>query len=175
MAMVVQQAFVAEFFASSLTFGRHVVDFNDLNVLKEQPTPATFPLLFVQEDSFDPIAQRVVFQSLAPIEEITIVGTGCALHFDVLLDVGLTVFPQRGFLATELPALSLLHMPVFVRNPVPSFFPLAQIEEECGSAHCLSQRESPFLNIRSSCLQCTALAHVCQRFWKVVIVRCLGR
>jgi hypothetical protein len=93
MAMAVQQAFVAEFFASSLPFGRNVVDFKDINVLKEQPTPATFPLLFVQEDSFDPIAQRVVFHSLAPIEEITIVGTGCALHFDVLLDVGLAMFP----------------------------------------------------------------------------------
>jgi hypothetical protein len=93
MAMAVQQEFVAEFFASSLTFGRNVVDFKDIDVLKEQPTPATFPLLFVQEDSFDPIAQRVVFQSLAPIEEITIVGTGCALHFDVLLDVGLAMFP----------------------------------------------------------------------------------
>jgi len=88
MTMAVQQEFVAEFFASSLTFGRHVVDFNDLNVLKEQSTPATFPLLLVQEDTFDPIAQRVVFQSLAPIEEITIVETGCALHFDVFFGRG---------------------------------------------------------------------------------------
>jgi hypothetical protein len=56
MAMAMQQAFVAEFFASSFTFGCHVVDFNDIAVLKEQPTPATFPLLFAQENSFHPIA-----------------------------------------------------------------------------------------------------------------------
>ena len=116
MAMSVEEEFVTEFLTTPFTFWRNVVDFNDIDVLKEQPTPATFPLLFAQEDSFDPIAQRMVFQSLAPIEQITIVGTSCALHFDVLLDVGLAVFPQRGFLATELPALSLLHMPVGVRR-----------------------------------------------------------
>jgi hypothetical protein len=57
MAMPVQQEFVAEFFSASFAFGRDVVNFNDISVLKEESTPATFPLLFAQKDSFDPIAQ----------------------------------------------------------------------------------------------------------------------
>ena len=65
------------------------------------------------------------FESLAPIEEIAIVGTGRSLDFDVLLDVRLAVFPQRSLLATELPALSFLHMLVFVRDPVPSLVRVA--------------------------------------------------
>ncbi len=56
MAMTMHQAFVAEFFASPFTFRRNVVDFNDIGVLKEQLTPATFPLLFAQKDSFHPVA-----------------------------------------------------------------------------------------------------------------------
>ena len=98
-----------------------MIDFNDIGVLKEQLTPATFPLLFAQEDTFHPVTHGVILESLAPIEEITSVGTGCSLDFDVLLDVCWAMFPPRRFLATKMPALSLLHMPVFVRNPVSSF------------------------------------------------------
>jgi len=118
MAMSVEQELVAEFFSSAFTLGRDVINFNDIGVLKEQLTPATFPLLFAQEDSFHPVTHGVMLESLAPIEEITIVGTGCSLDFDVLLDVCLAMFPQRRFLASELPTLSLLHMPVFVCDPV---------------------------------------------------------
>ena len=69
----------------------------------------------------------MVLESLAPVEEVAIVGTGRSLDFDVLLDVRLAVFPQRGLLATELPALSFLHMPVFVRDPVPSLVGVAAL------------------------------------------------
>src|SRR5450759_3845188 len=102
-----------------------MIDFNDIGVLKEQFTPTTLPVLFAQQHSFHPIAHRVVLESLAPVEEIAIVGTGRSLHFDVLLDVCLAVFPQRGLLATELPALSVLHMPVFVCDPMPSLVGVA--------------------------------------------------
>lgn len=101
------------------------VNFDDIGVSKEKATPATFPLLFAQEDSFDPIAHGVVFESLAPIEEIAIVGAGCSFDLNVPLDVCLAMFPQDHFLAAELPAFSLLHMPVFVCNPVPSFVRVA--------------------------------------------------
>ena len=127
MAMSVQQEFVAEFFSSAPTLGGDVIDFNDIRVLKEQFTPTAFPLLFAQQHSFHPIAHGVVLESLAPIEEIAIVGTGRAFDFDVLLDVRLAVFPQRNFLAAELPTLSLLHMPVFVRDPASSFVGVASL------------------------------------------------
>lgn len=117
MAMAVQQEFVAEFFASAFTLGRDVIDFNDIGVLKEQLTPPAFSLLFAQEDSFDPIAHGVVLESLAPVKEVAVVRAGRSFDFEVPLDVRLAVIPQRCLLASELPALSFLHMPVFVRDP----------------------------------------------------------
>ena len=127
MAMPVQQAFVAKLFSSAFTLGCGMIDFDDIGVLKEQSTPATFPLLFAQERALDPIKHGMGFQSLAPIEEIAIVGTGRSLDFDVLLDVRLSVFPQRRLLAAKMPALSFLHMPVFVRDPVPSLVGVAAL------------------------------------------------
>ena len=104
MAMSMQQEFVAEFFSSAFTLGGDVIDFNDIGVLKEQLAPTTFPLLFAQEHALDPIEHGMGFESLAPIEEIAIVGTGRSLDLDVLLDVRLSVFPQRCLLASEMPA-----------------------------------------------------------------------
>ena len=125
MAMAVQEKFVAEFFSSTLTSGRNMIDFDQIRILKEQPTPATFSLLLAQQDTLHPIEERMGFQSLAPGEEIAIVGTGCSLDFDVLLDVRLPVFPQWCFLAAEMPALSFLHVPVCVRDPVSSLVRMA--------------------------------------------------
>ena len=125
MAMAVKQAFVAEFFSSTLTLGSDVVDFKNIGVLKEQLTPTTFPLLFTQECPLHPIEHGMDFESLAPIEEIAVIGTGRSLDLDVLLDVRLSVFPQRRLLASELPAVSFLHMPVLVRDPVPSLVRVA--------------------------------------------------
>ncbi len=120
MAMSVKQTPVAEFFSSAFTLGGDMVDFDDIGVLKKQLTPTTFPLLFAQEHALDPIEHGMGPQLLAPVEEIAIVGTDRSLHFGVLLDVRLSMFPQRDVLALELPALSFLHMPVFVRDPVSS-------------------------------------------------------
>jgi hypothetical protein len=125
MAMSVEQAFVAEFFSSTLTLWGDVVDFNNIGVLNEQLTPTTFPLLFTQERPLHPIEHGMGFESLAPIEEIAVIGTGRSLDLDVLLDVRLSVFPQRCLLASELPAFSFLHMPVCVRDPVPSLVGVA--------------------------------------------------
>ena len=102
-----------------------MINFNHIRVLKEQPTPPTFSLLFAQQGTFHPIEHGMGFESLAPIEAVPIVGTGRSLDFDVLLDVRLSVFPQRRFLAVEMPALSFLDMPVFVRNPVPALVRMA--------------------------------------------------
>ena len=46
MAMAVQEKFVAEFFSSTFTLWRDVINFNDIGILKEQFTPTTFSLLF---------------------------------------------------------------------------------------------------------------------------------
>jgi hypothetical protein len=93
---------------------------NDIGVLKEQLTPATSPLLLSQEHSLDAIAGGMYFESLAPGEQVAIVRAGCSLDFDVSLDLCLSVFPQRHLLVLKLPTLSFIHMPVFVRDPMPS-------------------------------------------------------
>lgn len=144
MAMPVQEKFVAEFFPSAFTSGRNMIDFDHICVLEEQATPATFPFLLAQQGTLDPIEEGVRFQSLAPVEEITVIRTGCSLHFDMPLDMGLSVFPQRCLLVSEVPALSFVDMPVFVRNPVPSFLGMAafspafqlQIEHMVASMEC---------------------------------------
>src|SRR5690242_12117218 len=59
-------------------------------------------------------------QSLAPVEKIAVVGAGRSLDFDVFLDMGLAVLPESFLLGAEFPALSFIHMPVFVHNPVSS-------------------------------------------------------
>jgi hypothetical protein len=64
-----------------------VIDFNDIGVLKEQFTPATFPLLFLQGYSLDAIAQGMRFELLAPGEKVAIVRAGRSLDFDVSLDM----------------------------------------------------------------------------------------
>jgi hypothetical protein len=60
-------------------------------------------------------------QSLAPIDHVPIIGACCSLHFDMSLNVCLSVFPQGCFLASKVPPLSFLHMPVFVYDPAHSF------------------------------------------------------
>jgi hypothetical protein len=127
MAMSVEQAFVTEFFAAAFTLWGNVIDFNDIGVLKEQFTPATFPLLFLQEHSLDAVAQGVRFESLAPVEKVAIVRAGRSLDFDVSLNMCLSVFPQLCLLALKLPALSFIHMPVFVRDPMPSLVGMAAL------------------------------------------------
>src|ERR1700676_3213168 len=103
MAMSVKQTFVAEFFFSALALWGDMINFNDIGVLKEQFTPTTSSLLFPQQCPFHSIEHGVGFKSLAPIEEIAVVGTGCSFDFDVPLDVRLAVFPQGALLASELP------------------------------------------------------------------------
>ena len=61
-----------------------MVNFDDIGVLKEQFTPATFSLLFAQQGTLDPIEHGMDFEPLAPIEEIAIVGAGRSLDLDVL-------------------------------------------------------------------------------------------
>jgi len=77
----VQQAFVAEFFSSTFTLGRKMIDFNDIGVLKEQLTPTTLSLLLPQERALNPIKHGMGFESLAPIEEIAIVVSGIGIQY----------------------------------------------------------------------------------------------
>lgn len=127
MAMSVEQEFVTEFFAATFTLWGNVVDFNNIGVLKEQLTPTASPLLFPQEHSLDSIAQGMSFESLAPVEKVAIVRADRSLDFDVSLDMCLSVFPQLCLLALKLPALSFIHMPVFVRDPMPALVGMAAL------------------------------------------------
>ena len=64
-------------------------------------------------------------ESFAPIPHIPIVGAGCSFDLDMPLDLGLVMLPEDGSPVGEAPPLSLIDMPILVRNPVHPFVRMA--------------------------------------------------
>ncbi len=121
MAMSMQCIFVPQFLSSSLAAWGDVINFNDVSVLKEQFTPATFSYLLLKELSQQSIDHGMGSESLTPIQQIPVVGAGCSFDLDMTLDLGLVVLPEDGSSVGEVPSFPLIYMPVFVRNPNLSF------------------------------------------------------
>ncbi len=48
MAMSVERTFVAQFFSSTKVFGKHVINFHLISLLKKESTPSALPLLFLK-------------------------------------------------------------------------------------------------------------------------------
>jgi len=94
-----------------------MIDFNPISIFEVQSTPATLSCLFLQEFGFDATQEVVLAEPLAPVQEISIIGAGRSLDFDMALDMRLRVIPQRGFSVGEYPAFAFIHMPVFVGYP----------------------------------------------------------
>ena len=114
MAMSMQCTFVPQFLSSSLAVRGDVINFDDVSVLKEQFTPATFSSLLLKELSQQSIEHGMGSESFAPIQQIPVVGASCSFDLDVSLDLGLVVLPQERSPVGEDPSLSLVHVPVFV-------------------------------------------------------------
>ncbi len=49
MAMPVERKFVAQFFSPTKVFGKKVINFHLISVLKKEPTPSALPLLFLEK------------------------------------------------------------------------------------------------------------------------------
>ncbi len=74
MAMSMQCTFVPQFLSSSLAVRGDVINFDDVSVLKEQFTPATFSSLLLKELSQQSIEHGMGSESFAPIQQIPVVG-----------------------------------------------------------------------------------------------------
>ena len=98
MAMSVESELVAQFFSASLPFGRDVIYFYEIFWSKEEFTPPAFPLLLLEKLCERPFQHRVIFESLAPIEQIPIVGAGFSFYLWVSLDARFLVLPDFLFL-----------------------------------------------------------------------------
>ena len=94
MAMSVESEFVAQFFSASLAFGRDVIYFYEIFWSKEEFTPPASPLLLLKPRGARPFQHRVIFESLAPIEQIPIVGAGFSFYLWVSLDARFIVLPD---------------------------------------------------------------------------------
>src|SRR6266568_9638683 len=93
-AMTMESPFVAELFPCAEAFGGDVVYLNHVSILKEQPAPAAFSFLFLEEFPQRSTQQVVLAESLTPIQQISIIGGGLTLHFHVPLDMREAVCPQ---------------------------------------------------------------------------------
>ena len=93
-AIVMESTFVAQLFPAADAFGGDVVYLNPVSILKEQSAPAAFSFLFLEELAQRSAKHVVLAESLTPIQQISIIGGGLTLHFDVSLDLREAVCPQ---------------------------------------------------------------------------------
>ena len=96
MAMSMQCTFVTQFLSSTLAVQGDMIDFDDVSVLKEQFTPATFSSLLLKELSQQSIEHGMGSESFAPIHHVPVVGAGCPFDLDMTMDLGLVMLPEDG-------------------------------------------------------------------------------
>ncbi len=90
-AMTVEEHLVAQVIMVAISV--EVIDFHDVSIDEMQFTPATFPLVLLQELRFGLMHQWMSLEALAPIQQVPIIGAGCSFHLDVSLDFSATVRP----------------------------------------------------------------------------------
>jgi hypothetical protein len=98
-----------------------VVDLNDVFICKEQstpPTPSVLPLQRLGESSSE---ERMCFQSLAPVEQLSVVRACFTSDFDMSSDRRVAVLPKSCALwGSEYPMAVSLRSPVFPPYPLTS-------------------------------------------------------
>ena len=92
-AVSMKDVFVTQFFPTTQTSRRNVIDFHPILIFEEQSTPLTFPLLFAKQDTQCPTQQVVVAESLTPVQQVSVIRASSSLHFDVSLDVRMAMIP----------------------------------------------------------------------------------
>ena len=97
----------------------NVVELYSVSVLKGQFAPSAFPLLLLEQLSELLFEHRVVFEPLAPIEEVPVVWACSSLHLSMPLDMCLTVRSDFcAFGGCEYPCPAFICPPVFLHYPV---------------------------------------------------------
>ena len=91
MTMSVENLAVAKSISSPLAFWHNMVDFPDISVLEDQSTEAAFPLLVFEELGQLPFHQRVVLESVTPIQKLSVIGASLTSYLDMVADRCLAV------------------------------------------------------------------------------------
>ena len=78
--MSVESELVAQFFSSSFTFGCDVIYLYEVPWSKVEFTPPAFSLLLLQKSCERSLEHWVMFESLTPIEHISVVGAGFPVY-----------------------------------------------------------------------------------------------
>ncbi len=90
-------------------------------------------LLCVEQLSYSALCQWMVFEPLCPVDQVAIVGAGCASDLDMPFDWGRGMrFERRACLGFELPPFVFVHRPLFPHNPVHI---LVRMPASCPGAH----------------------------------------
>src|ERR1019366_5095332 len=105
-------------------------------ISKVQSTSGTHPLLYLQKFGFRASHEGMLFESLAPIDEISIVRACISSYFGVPLDWCLVMSSEFeetfSFFClnrcSKYPSLSFFMMPVFLNYPV---FPFVLMPPSC--------------------------------------------
>ncbi len=68
-----------------------MIDFPDISILEDQSTETAFPLLVFEELGQLPFDQRVVLESLTPIQKLSVIGASLTSYLDMVGDRCLAV------------------------------------------------------------------------------------
>ena len=92
--VTMEDIFVAHLFPAANAFGDDMINLYFVSILQEESTPATFPLLHMEE--FPQCSTKHIMgrEAFTPIEKVAIIGANSSLHFDVPLSVGAGMPPQ---------------------------------------------------------------------------------
>src|SRR5260370_8083515 len=103
--MEMEQPFVVSAVGTAFASRLDMIDFHEVSILKVQFTPTTFSPLLLEQSRFRLMHQWMGFQALAPVEQVSIIGTGGTLHFLLPLD---NCFPLH---SPFFPSLGRTHPP----------------------------------------------------------------
>ena len=121
-AMSMESELVTQFLPSSLTCWSDVVYFDLIPLTEHQITPPTLALLLMKQQSQCSSHCWVVFQPLAPVQEVPVIWACTTFHFHMPPDyrriMPLQVIIFRG---CKDAVLAFALFPVSVPNPLPVF------------------------------------------------------
>lgn len=89
MAVQMEEHFIAQCIVGPSMV--HVIDFQHISILERQFTPATLPLLLLQESRSCFVHHGMLFQSLTPVFEVSVIRACVASHLFMPLDFGFAV------------------------------------------------------------------------------------
>lgn len=130
-AMSVESTLVTQFLSSSLTFRSDVVYLDLISFAELQIAPSTLAMLLQKQHCQCSSRCWMVFQSLAPIQEISVIGTGSTFYFDMSLDLR-RIMPSQVIIfgGCKDAVLAFASLPIPLSNPMSVLFGCLRIAHD---------------------------------------------